>query len=38
MVAIQTGGFTAYYAHYSNEFMYAAANMENQTYVFIAIG
>ena len=38
VVAIQTGGFTAYYAHYSNEFMYAAANMENQTYVFIAIG
>ena len=28
----------SYYAHYSNEFMYAAANMENQTYVFIAIG
>ena len=38
VVAIQTGGFTAYYAHYSNEFMYAAANMEGQKYNYIAFG
>lgn len=33
VVAIQTGGFTVYYSYYSNEFMYAAANMSGQTYV-----
>ena len=38
VVAIQTGGFTAYYAHYSNEFMYAAANMNGQKYNYIAFG
>ena len=36
VVAIQTGGFTAYYAHRSNEFMYAAANMKGQKYNYIA--
>ena len=38
VVAIQTGGFTVYYSYYSNEFMYAAANMSGQTYVYVAIG